>query len=157
MIRRYRSTSGQSLSRCPRVLSKCAEPGNLVHVLDAVPARKMVEHRELAPSDLFPLVGEIDRDPLSEPSASLRKADLLKIAHEVGARRSALVAGELAAEGEIPAVIQIEFLELERAAWEEGGLAEISGPHRDRQRRSLLEAPDLSFRLAALLRRQIQP
>lgn len=103
MIRQDRASSRQWLSRCPGVPGKGAKPGHLVQVLDAVPARKMIELREFPPPDPFPLVREIGLDPLPKPLARLREADLFEISHEVGARSAAFVAGKLAAEREIPA------------------------------------------------------
>src|SRR5262249_52514578 len=87
----------------------------------------------------------------------LREADLVKISHEIRALGSSPDTRELAAEGDIPPIVQIELFKLKRGTRKEGRLAEVSGRHGHGKRSVLPEPPDLRLDLAALGRRQIEP
>ena len=95
---------------CPGVLGKVGEPGHLVEILHAIPARKMIQPTERTTAHFGSLVGEIDSRPMVKPLHHLGQAQLVEIAHHIGAGRAPGISRQLTAQGQVAPVIQVVFL-----------------------------------------------
>ena len=116
------------------------EPRHFVEILHAVPAREMIQRPELATAHLGSLVGQIGGHPLVKPRHRLGEAQLVEIADHIRAGRAPGIAGQLTAQGQVPPVIEVIFLQLQRRTGEEGRGAEIARGHAHGHRRRLAAA-----------------
>ena len=66
---------------------KTIEPGGLPEILQAIPARKMVQLTKLPSIELLPLVCEVSGNTQAKAPTCLRQANLVKIAHNICADR----------------------------------------------------------------------
>jgi hypothetical protein len=117
----------------------------------------MIQRPERATAHRGPLVGQIGRHPLVQPVHGLGKVHVVEIADHIRVGRAPGIARELTAQGQVPAIIQVILLPLQRRAGEEGRGAEIARSHAHGHWSALAQALDLGFDCAPLLRAEVQP
>ena len=83
-------------------------------------AREMIQRPPRSVLQLAGAFGQAGRHPVAKLRARLGQAHPVQIAHEIRPRCGARAARSLTAEGEIPPIIQVEFLEFERGTGEKG-------------------------------------